>query len=61
MEKNVPSWATAMVRNWRSKATLPDSISDWEIYRVVKDEQISVLDNTEEEKVEILRECVGVE
>ena len=61
MEKNVPSWATAMVRNWRSQANLPDSISDWEIYRVIEDEQLSVLDNTEEEKIEILRDCLKVE
>jgi hypothetical protein len=56
----VPSWATAMVSNFRRGARIPKEISDVEIFNTVETEEICMLD-TEEEQYEALRACLEEE
>ncbi len=50
----VPSWATAMVSNFRRGAGIPKEISDVMIFNIIEIEELCLLD-TEEEQYEALR------
>jgi len=52
--KEVPSWATAMVRNFRDNANLPESITDLQIFTVVENEDLCLIDSPEDQ-IDILR------
>jgi hypothetical protein len=56
----VPSWATAMVSNFRSGAEIPLGISDVTIFNIVEMEELCLLD-TEEEQYEALRGYLELE
>ena len=56
----VPSWATAMVDNFRRAASVPPEITNLEIFQVVEDQDLCLLDS-EEDKMDILRSELGLD
>lgn len=53
----VPSWATAMVSNFRKGAGISSEISDVTIFNIIETEELCLLD--EEEQFEALRDIVS--
>lgn len=56
----VPSWATAMVANYRRGAGIPPEVSDVTIFNIIEMEELCLLDS-EEEQYEALRACLEEE
>ena len=61
----IPSYATAMVSNWRRIAEIPESVPDDLIYKIVMRESLHVsLGKSDEEnqgEIDYLRQELGLE
>jgi len=55
----VPSWAMAMVRNYRNAASIPEEITDLSIFRALKTGDIELF-NEESDKLLMLRVELGL-
>lgn len=57
---SVPSWATCMIRNYRHQASIPETITDLELYKAIENEDICLFDDPQDQ-TDILRSAFNLD